>query len=304
MFILVTVIIVAPGFLFLKVFSDYYNHFIAFFFIIGLVGYAMNHRNTILASFGICALLCVIIKQESSSPFTQTNSTIEAQSFKVGHINLSNSDNPFELISIINKEDMDYISFVEFTPFWKKVLEESIREKYKFRICMERIDLFGKAIYSKYPITLEDTIYKNGVMDLVVATNVKDKKYHLVSTFVVPSLDDSSIANAIHQLDGLTDVINKYESNKIVLGEYNMVYWSKPIKDFKLKTGLVTNRREILSASLDIPMDHIFNSNDLTCIKLKDIRNKNGVRLGLYAHYLTTEVDVPAINSSFQTKTN
>lgn len=258
----------------------------------------------ILASFSLCALLCVLIKQESSNPFTYTSSQNESASFKVGHINLSNADNPFELISMLNGLDMDYISFVEFTPFWKKVLEESIRSKYRFRVCIERIDFYGKAIYSKYPIAITDTLYSGGVMDLVVATQIGDKKYHLVSTFVVPSLDEVSNTNAVNQLDKLAKVVNKYPFNKVVLGEYNMVYWSKPIKDFKSNTGLISNRRDIVPASFDIPRDNIFNSDDLSCIKIKDIKTKAGLRLGLYAHYLIAPNNPKMSNPELQRKSN
>lgn len=303
MFILVTVIIVAPDFLFLTIFSDYYNHFIAFFFLMGLVGFTMNHRNMILSSFSICALLCVIIKQETSTPFHRILVN-ESPTFKVGHINLSNADNPFELISLISEQDLDYISFVEFTPFWKKILEESIRSKYRFRVCMERIDFYGKAIYSKYPIYVEDTIYDNGVMDLIVSTNIGGKKYHLASTFVIPSLDETSNTNAVHQLDELAAVVNKYSNNKIVLGEYNMVYWSKPIKDFKSKTDLISNRREIVPASFDIPRDHILNSDDLSCNKMKEIKTKNGIRIGIYAHYYVDEMKEKSLKYLQQTKSN
>jgi len=63
LWVLAVLIIVAPQFPTLSLVSDYTIHFMVFFFLIGIGGYFFNNRKIILSSFGICALLCVILKK-------------------------------------------------------------------------------------------------------------------------------------------------------------------------------------------------------------------------------------------------
>ena len=57
----------------------------------------------------------------------------------------------------------------------------------------------------------------------------------------------------------------------IVLGEFNMVYWSDEIRQFRETTHLRNSRKDVIPASFRAPFDHVFYAEDLQCVALKDL---------------------------------
>ncbi|MBP7642661.1 MAG: endonuclease/exonuclease/phosphatase family protein [Saprospiraceae bacterium] len=282
LWVLAVLIIVAPQFPTLSLVSDYTIHFMVFFFLIGIGGYFFNNRKIILSSFGICALLCVILKNESESPFINKDEHSDQVLF--AHINLANVRNPFELLPTLIEMDCDVLSFVEVTPDWEDILESGLALKYKYSTDIVRIDPFGKAVFSKYPLSNVDTIKFEEMTDLSAEINIDGKIYKLYNTYIIPPLDNNSQVLAKKQLEQLTSKVSG-NVNSIVLGEYNMVYWSSLIKSFRFNTNLQSSRRDIIPSSLDVPRDHIFHSNEMQCLGIKDIHLKDGSRVGLFAKY-------------------
>ena len=85
------------------------------------------------------------------------------------------------------------------------------------------------------------------------------------------------------------DHISKNEGSKVVLGDFNMVYWSSRIRDFRNTTGLMNSRRDISQSVLSIPYDHIFYSEDLECTKFIDLLDQGSTRLGIQGDFQFTE---------------
>ena len=283
LWLLAVLIIVAPYFPSLNLVTNYTIHFMGLFLGIGFIGYFLNNRQVILTSFAIAALLCVQLKNETDTPFTLQKDRNEKQ-LHIAHINLANVSDPFELIPALLKLDCDLISIVELTPDWEQILLSSLSEDYRFHTEMVRIDPFGKAIFSKYPILKVDTITFEETSDLLVEVLIEDQSYNIFNTYIVPPLDKTSELKAKNQLSKLTTALQGVP-HSIVLGEYNMVYWSTLLKDFKTNALLQSSRRDIIPSSLDVPRDHAFHSAEMKCLGIKDINLNDGSRAGILAKY-------------------
>lgn len=281
--VLAVLIIVAPYFQSLNLVTDYTVHSVIFFLLVGMIGYVINNRQLILTSFGIAALLCVLLKNESETPFTLQKDQSEEQ-LHVAHINLANVQDPFALIPLLIKLDCDIISIVELTPDWENILLSSLATDYPYHTEMVRIDPYGKAVFSKYPISRIDTIASDEARDLAVKIEVGEEDFMIYNTYIIPPLDQSSIIKAKNQLDLLTAAIQGVPRS-IVLGEYNMVYWSSLLKNFKSNAFLQSSRRDIIPSSLDVPRDHVFHSTEMKCLGIKDIKLQDGNRAGILAKY-------------------
>lgn len=281
--LLAVLIIVAPYFPSLNLVTNYTIHFMVLFLGIGFLGYVFNHRQVLLTSFAISALLCVQLKNESDSPFTLRKDLSEKQ-LLIAHINLANVSDPFELIPSLLKLNCDLVSFVEVTPDWENILLTSLAGDYAYHTEMVRIDPFGKAIFSKYPISQIDTISQGETSDLSVMVDVEGTPYRIVNTYIVPPLDRNSEQKAREQLEKLSSVLQG-QTRSIVLGEYNMVYWASLLKDFRNHSLLQSSRRDIIPSSLDVPGDHVFHSAEMKCLGIKDIRFPDGSRPGILARY-------------------
>ena len=275
------VILAAPQIRFL---SEYLVHIMFGFFISGFVFLFMNQKKLLITSFAICGMLCVILKNESNSnlvnPIENNNPKI-----KLSHYNLSNLDNPYELVAAIEKENADVISFQELTPDWHAILEIALKNNYEYYTDIVRIDPYGKGFYSKYPIVKVDTINKSTFQDLRIQCSHQGNEYVFYSTYVIPALDKRSRALAKEQLTQISEKVKREIRPSLVFGDFNLVYWSEEVSHFRNNSLLNNSRKEVVPASFKLPYDHIFYSKSLECLNERDILDARDEKIGYMGVY-------------------
>ena len=281
MFSLVLMIIAGPEVLLVKQLSEYAMHIMLFFFSLAFLFLFLKYDKLVLLSFGLAATLCVFMKNGDSEEFFTAKENFE-EKIVVAHINLSNITNEENLINSLASSNVEVVSFQEFTPEWAG-LKDKIKTWFPYSSEVMRIDPYGKAVFSKYPIFTFDTINQEVTYDVVFEIVKNNYSFRFISTYVIPSLNEVALAKAKNQLDDINHEIGKSPVNTIVLGEFNMVYWSSEIKSFKEKSRLQNSRRDIIPVSLKVPYDHIFYSEDLQCMQLKDFVLQSKERIGLYS---------------------
>lgn len=286
MFILGLCIVMAPSISQFTILTEYIHHFVALFFLIGVVGVVLDKRSLVLSSFGVCAFLCVNLISESETAFVRNQTKgVTNQNLNVAMINLSSLDDTLQLASLKNKE-YDLLTFVEVTPDWKTSLVNSLSQDYPNYQINEGIDLYGKAVFSKFPFTHIDTIYHKQCTDYVIQLKKGGESIRCIVTYVIPSLDATSTQLAEQQLNEINKKVdNSDKTASIVVGEFNTVHWSTIIKNFKKEGNYNNCRREILPASLNVPSDQIFHNKELKCLGIKEIFTASKIRIGLEASY-------------------
>lgn len=265
--------------------------FVLFSFLsIGIIGFIFNSSKLMLNQFACAAMLCIYLKSASNSAL-QLPEINQSTHFSVAHINLSSVESGYEeFIEEIKSREIDIISFQEFKPDWAPILQSMLTEIFPFKVENVRIDLFGMSIYSKFPIDQKDTIIIDNKPFLEAKIDVdKSRKIHLSNPLILPSIDAQMDNTQEIQMVKTAEHISTQDGPKVVMGDFNMVYWSSRIRDFRNTTGLMNSRRDISQSVLSIPYDHIFYSKDLECTKFFDLVDDNGTRLGIQADFQFTE---------------
>lgn len=250
-----------------------------------LIGYLVNQKQILLGSLVFTAILCLFLKDASSNNL-QTPQENNQMKLAVGHVNVSSVEASYKtFLSQVKVENLDVISFQEIKPDWSIFLRKELSEIYPYQAENVRIDPFGMAIYSKYPIVNVDTIFYKQVPGLEVMILLPDEnKIRVFNTMLLPSIDNQLDELQDNQLKYLGNYLNQNQSTSLIMGDFNMVYWSSRIRDFRIKTGLKNSRRDVSSSVLSIPYDHIFHSPDLECTMFRDLVDSLGYRLGISAN--------------------
>ncbi|MBK8701669.1 MAG: endonuclease/exonuclease/phosphatase family protein [Saprospiraceae bacterium] len=253
-------------------------------FFLGFVFLFLDFGKLMFISFASCGAFCVFIKNESNGElvFPKDNFT---EKVSVCHINLSNVGHGEDMIRLLTESDLDIISFQEMTPEWSAYLLQALDKIFPFTYQAVRIDPYGKALFSKFPLHIVDTLSASYAFDLAIEMKKNGNTYTLISTYLTPSLNEGSLTMAKTQMKNISQFIQGTKKNVIVLGEFNMVYWSDEIRNFREATHLRNSRKDVIPASLRIPYDHIFYSSDLQCVVVKDLFVSRKERIGILTSF-------------------
>jgi len=256
------------------------------FLAIGVIGFILNSSKLILNSFACAAVLCVYLKSASNSAL-QMPVVNDSTQFSIAHINLSSVESGYgEFVEELKTRDLDIISFQEVKPDWAGVLKQSLTELMPHYIENVRIDLFGMSIFSRYPIVFKDTVLIDNIPFLSAGIELeKEKTISVNNPLITPSINSTMDKTQEVQMEKAAAHLESMSGTKVVLGDFNMVYWSSRIRDFREETGLMNSRRDISQSVLSIPYDHIFYSNDLECTKFIDLIDSTDIRLGIQADF-------------------
>lgn len=253
---------------------------------IGLVAYFFNLRKVILVSFACSGILCVFLKSASTSNLKLPEVNNETK-VSVAHVNVSSAEDSYEAFTHeLLQRDLDIISIQEVKPDWSRFLSKELQKEYPYHIENVRIDPFGMAIYSKYPILEVDTIFYNNIPFLISKVEIdQDKIVTIMNAMILPSINNALDKTQDAQLKFAANYLASNEGTELVIGDFNMVYWSSRIRDFRNMTDLKNSRRDVSQSVLSIPYDHIFHSPDIECTFFKDMIDSSGHRLGIYANF-------------------
>lgn len=260
-------------------FQDYLVHFLIFLLFSGITGLIISNKIVLYTSFGCAAALALFLKNASNvelkDPAINQNERIT-----VAHLNLSVVTGMDDIMRMLGDSTVDAISFQEYTPDWAAIIPAVSKKSFPYQITDVRMDLYGKCIISRFPLTQIDTS-KSDEKPVLTAKIWKNKTaFTLASVYMLPALDNTSKAIASRQLTNLEETVGKYRDHLIVMGEFNQVYWSHDILGFRNRTNLLNSRRSVLPATLKMPYDHIFYLPDLECYLFEEITDTEGNHIG------------------------
>jgi hypothetical protein len=275
------IIIIAPTIKFLYIISEYFIHLVGIFLFIGLIGYFLNNSYILLLGFGLCTIICLQLKNESETVFKNQNLE-NAENISLALINLSDVKNTAYLTSLLQDKNPDVISFLEVTPDWVNFLFSTFGDRYPHHITKSSVDFYGKAIFSKYAILSDSSLST----DLSVDIKYTEDTIQLITTYIMPSLDKMSTQNAMLQFNKLSECLQKSTKPTLVYGQFNHVYWSPEIKNFKSLSGLKNCRNSSLPSGNEIQNQISFHNHYFQCYDIKDLRLNDGSKIGILSYYL------------------
>lgn len=279
------VVIFLPYFNFSTIVQDYLVHILFILLISGMMGLIINNRIIMFTSFGCAAALALFLKSASNSEFKNPK---ENQNIKlsVAHVNLSVISDIKDVENLIWNDSLDVVSFQEYTPDWAELLPELVSTIFPYKIESIRIDLYGKALYSKYPISEIKKINQEELNDLEINITKSGQDFKLISIYAIPALDKLSKKQANAHFAELKNYILEHKFNHLIfLGELNQVYWSHDIIEFRNTTKLLNSRRNVFPTTQKVPYDHIFFSPDLQCYQFEELIDMEGFHIGCKAAF-------------------
>ncbi len=264
----------------------YAVHVLIAFLVIALISLALNAK--ILMFAGLISSGSVALYLKSASYDGLKHTIVAGQrGLHVAHINLSLVTDIESVYEMVSDTAIDIVSFQEFTPDWAVMIPSMMDSSFLYSYEDVRMDLYGKAIYSVFPLAVATKSSPDGTsLSPVVTVTLPETKMRLLTPYLTPALDRRSGLLAKEQLQELEKIINKDTTPTIVMGEFNQVYWSKDILQFRKKAALLNSRLEVSPARLKMPFDHIFYSSSMACLRFEEINDKLGNHIGCRARFI------------------
>jgi endonuclease/exonuclease/phosphatase (EEP) superfamily protein YafD len=271
--------------------EDLTPHIALLMLMAGMFFLVFSHRKLMFLSLISCGLLCMFLKQASNSNLIFPEENREPF-ISVAHINVSSSEQGYQaILDKVKNMNPEVVSFQEVTPDWDVALQRGLSKEYPYSGHLVRIDPFGMAIFSKLPINKMDTFYYKQIPNLITKVQIgHEKEVEIVSSYILPPLNRNSGMRSKEHLYAIAEKINKLFHPVIMLGDFNMVYWSNELRTFRGATQLENSRRDVSLTGLKMPYDHIFYSPDIECTSFREITDSNADHLGIMGMYQMKKV--------------
>ncbi len=260
-----------------KITSNYAVQIMFAYLILGVLFLFIRRQRLVFISFFCCGALCLFLKKNSNATIMFPKKH-KSTALKVACVNTSDTDGNYKsLVDDLKKLDADLISIQEVTPDWVSVLEAGLSEVFPYSKSVVRIDFFGQAVFSKYPLEEVDTFHYKDIPNIIGKVRPKGSRNPIlfVSSHTAPSFESRSFYEDLKRhLNTITDNVKNYNGGKIALGTFNTVEWSAEIQDFRYQLQLNNSRRNS-NPFTEIPYDHIFYSEDLECTNFTKVYSSN-----------------------------
>ncbi len=279
--------IITPDISIFKQFSEYSVLIMFTLLSIGLIALSFSYSKLMYISFLCTGALALFLKDASNTELRYPEENNLA-CVRIAHFNLSNVDHDFkDVIGFISEKNPDIVTFQEYTPEWSNILNNKMKELYHFSRKEVRIDPFGMAVYSKQKLENPKIIKYNGVPNLIFQTKLNNKNIEMVLSYILPPVLNYGNHTTRQHLDFIGEAISNNSLPTILVGDFNMVYWSSEIRDFRKKYNLNNSRKNSTSFGLSVPYDHMFYTNELECASLEELVNSNGEHIGISGVFQT-----------------
>ncbi|MDX1476707.1 MAG: endonuclease/exonuclease/phosphatase family protein [Saprospiraceae bacterium] len=281
-----------PDLFILKRGANFTVQIMLMYMVLGMLFLVVNRSRLMFIALGACGCLCLYLKGVSDQRIKFPSENANPQ-ISVAHINLSLSEDYAETMRTIWSADVDVISFQEYTPDWHDYLLNELSDRYPFKSCHTRIDPYGMAMFSKYPIDHVDTFHFGDVPNLHAQVSVDESTgIHLISAHTAAPVNSEAYATIRAHFREISNYLRQLEGPVITLGDFNLPSWSSEIKEFKSYAGLNDSRRDIVPASLQgtisllkIPIDHILYSDEIECTAFRVLASQDASHLGIFGKY-------------------
>ena len=193
------------------------------------------------------------------------------------------ADTPDTINTIISESTPDIITFQDYNAFWERKLHTSLITHYPYTHNIKIDSVHGVAVFSNRKIFKIDNFYYKKLPNLNIELDNYNSKLTMIASFIPDKYtSDNKSFNDHMQL--LIKEINKSRNPVLVLSDFNKMYWSKEMLNFKKASSLNNSRRSVSINNMN-PEDHIFFSDQLECSAFNEIRLGDKGIVGLSAAY-------------------
>ncbi len=185
--------------------------------------------------------------------------------------------NPEKVMQFITKIDPDIVVLEEIGDRWLGLIE-NLEKSHPYSCMKLRNDNFGIGLFSKYPLEDENIVYLggSGVPSVVAVVKADFGKLGVVATHPVPPFNAKYSKYRNKQLTSIAYYIRDWpQSPLILLGDLNTTPWNMHYKNLIKISGLIDSSKgwgiqptwPIFSPLLEIPLDHLLHTKDLSIVR-------------------------------------
>lgn len=282
-----------PNYFFLRQVSGYTVHWMFICLIIGIIALFINHERLLYVCFFSTGIIAFFLMNSFNTDLKLANmNNPSSVSILFANLTLSGDEENATFNTIFNN-DADIIILEELTPDKIELLRK-VRYRYPYQSMLPRIDPLGKAVISKFEMYQESSfgIFGNPILNIGIINYMNDSFKILVSNSL-PPITLNSYKKINQFLDSLATKINMDYGYLLLAANFNLVPWSKELRNFRLKSDLVASRRDnnegITNNNafgfLNTPNNEIFYSKNLECSVLNVLKDSNKNAFGLFGRY-------------------
>lgn len=276
-----------------KQISSYAIHWMFICLIAGIAALFFG-REMIMYTCFVCAGVLSFFLMNSFNTTLKLPSNSNTQSIEVVFANLSlSTDKATIALNSIMQTDADVVILEEFTPSVLNQLDQ-LKWSYPHRYVLPRMDPFGKAVLSKHPVFNQSQEIKSNIPYITfgVAHEGWDSFYFFVVN-TPPPITMGSFRELNIFLDSLATDIHRQDNKLLVAADFNLVPWSRELRNFKINSGLEASRRDNTDATvgnktidlLNAANTEIYLSNLLECYSFNVISDTKGNPIGISGKY-------------------
>lgn len=258
----------------------------------GLFFFALNQKRLLFTAFGCVAALCLHFRSVANISLIKPIKTSEPTFIIAQSSTADFAEHWQSTIASLIKTDADILSILEITPDWEDVLRTRLTPDYPYYAINTRIDIFGSAIFSKFPLSQIDTLMLMDVPTLKATVDIREaRQIQVYSINTNPPLFRISLLQLRNQLRGISSDIVQAKIPCIASGDFNLDQFADEIQDFRAKAGLLDSRKT-MSPSLYTPTTHIFYSRSFECLRFSNLYDLASVRIGIMGEYQLKRYDM------------
>ncbi|NOT37486.1 MAG: endonuclease/exonuclease/phosphatase family protein [Saprospiraceae bacterium] len=282
-----------PEYLLAKQISRYALLWMFLCLILGIGFMFLDWEKLLFISFTCAGLIASFLLYSYNSAINFANNSTQ-ESLSMVFVNPSLSTDDFDnTYKVIVEQNPDVLIIEEVTPEWRWLMVE-LKEKFENYVELNRVDPFGKAIFSKYKFNRIDTVDADNNPILSVRINLSEQKEILISVAnFLPAVTKTDLRKLNSRLLELSTIINSLEVPHILSANLNLVPWDRQIREFKVNTKMSSSRRDQIDGSsntqiwniLNVPMNEIYYSENLECSGFKEINDTKNNSIGLFGRY-------------------
>ncbi len=289
----VLICVFTPEIIFFKRIANYTFHIMFGLLLLGLIFLALSQKKLVLACFFASGLLSFFLKNSSHYQLQLATDT-GLPGISVAIINLADIITSSDSVVLyIQKLHPDVVLFNELTPDWTNYLSESLHQYYPHQVSLTRIDNYGKATFSHFPILKADTLIYKNIPHLYTQILIGPSVHiGVINTYFNPPLVKHMILSYNEQLEFLLDHLPKNSEPFLTGGDFNLPPWSTELRAFKYTSYLHDSRRDItlrsgkgIESFLKVPVQHIFYNDNLECTKFANFYDGSNTKIGIIGQY-------------------
>jgi len=279
-------IVFTPNYFLFKLGARYANYLMLAYLLSGIGFLIFRQQQLMFVSFACCATLCMYLRHSSDQQLKLPEPT-NSRAIRVAHFNLSSSNLPPEVITdYIIMTEADLISLQEVTPDWVPLIETKLKKHYPHQSLCVRMDPFGLAAISRYPINALDTFYFDQVPNLMgnIRLAERDKPVHFIMSHTTPPLFSKAYESLRDHLRTIAHRAKQLKDPVLTIGEYNAPPWWSEIQRFKEFAELEDCRMSATQGFRDIfesPVDYILYSKHFQCVDFEGLADSSAVHIGI-----------------------